>query len=89
MAVLVTVEVPGQTRQGCDGMRAMLEGSLKQARGLELHTSHPVEGGWRALEVWESCKDANDCFATAVHPNLSPGIKPRRTLQELHSLITP
>jgi hypothetical protein len=89
MAVLVTAEVPGQTRQGYDDMRAMLESAPKQARGLVLHTSHPVEGGWRVLEIWVSSKDANDFFATAGHPNLPPGIKPRRTLQELHNLITP
>jgi hypothetical protein len=52
----------------------MLEGSLKQARGLVLHTSYPVEGAWRVLEIWESSKDANHFFATAVHPNLPPGI---------------
>jgi hypothetical protein len=89
MAVMVTAEVPGQTQQGYDGMRAMLEGALRQARGLVLHTSHPIDGGWRVIEIWESSQDANDFFARAVHPNLPPGIKPRRTFQELHHLIRP
>ena len=89
MAVMVTAEVPGQTQQGYDGMRAMLEGPLKQARGLVLHTAYAVDSGWRIVEIWESTKDANDFFAKAVHPNLPPGIKPRRTFQELHSLIRP
>jgi hypothetical protein len=89
MPVLVTAEVNGQTQQGYDGMRAMLEDGLKHAPGLVLHTSHPVEGGWRVLEIWESAKDANDFFAKAVHPNLPPGIKPRRTFQDLHNLIRP
>ena len=89
MAVMVTAEVAGQTRQGYDAMRAALEGPLKGAAGLILHTSHEVEGGWRVIEMWESTKAANDFIAKAVHPNLPPGIKPRRTFQELHAIITP
>ena len=56
MAVMVTAEVAGQTRQGYDAIRAGLEGPLKSAPGLILHTSHEVEGGWRVIEIWESSK---------------------------------
>ena len=89
MPVLVTGEVPGQTEQGYDGIRAALEPVMKQSPGFILHTAHPIEGGWRVIEVWESKKDANDFFAKYVHPNLPPGIKPRRTFQELHGVIIP
>lgn len=89
MAVIVTAEVAGQTKEGYDGMRAMLEDPMRQARGLVMHASYPIEGGWRVIEVWESSKDANEFFAKAVHPHLPPGIKPRRSIQELHSLIRP
>ena len=87
MAVLVTAEVPGQTEQGYDGMLALLATALKQAPGFILHTAHPIEGGWRILEVWESQKEASDFFAKFVHPNLPPGIKPKRTVQALHRLV--
>lgn len=89
MAVMVTAEVAGQTQAGYDGMRAMVENALRQARGLVLHTSHQTDDGWRVIEIWESSRDANEFFAKAIHPHLPPGIKPRRTFQELHSLIRP
>ena len=88
MAVLVTAEVQGQTQQGYDGVLGILAGSLKQAPGFVLHTAHPVEGGWRVIEVWESKEDANRFFAKHVAANLPPGIRPKRSVQELHSLVT-
>lgn len=88
MAVLITAEVQGQTQQGYDGMFSMLSGGLKQAPGFVLHTAHPIEGGWRIIEVWESLTDANQFFAKYVAPNLPPGIRPKRSVQELHSLVT-
>jgi hypothetical protein len=39
------------------------------------------------MELWETSEDATQFFATVVHPNLPPGIKPRRSLVELHSLV--
>lgn len=87
MAVLVTAEVPGQTEQGYDGMLAALGMLIRQAPGFILHTAYPVGGGWRILEVWESKTQANDWYAKSVAPNLPPGIHPKRSVQELHSLV--
>jgi hypothetical protein len=89
MAVLVTAEVQGQTQQGYDGMFAALADPLKQAPGFVLHTAYAVEGGWRIVEVWKSKAEANQYFAKYVAPNLPPGIHPKRSVQELHSLLTP
>lgn len=87
MAVLITTEVKGQTQQGYDAMFTELSESLKKSQGFVMHTAHPVEGGWRIMEVWASEDDANRFFAKHVAPNLSPGIRPKRSLQELHSLL--
>ena len=87
MAVLVTAEVSGQTEQGYDGMLGLLATALRQAPGFILHTAHPIDGGWRILEVWESQQAASEFFAQFVHPHLPPGIKPKRTVQALHSLV--
>ena len=87
MTVLVTAEVPGQTQQGYDGMLTVLEQGLKQAPGFVLHTAHPVEGGWRVIEIWATKAEANQFFAKYVAPNLPPGIHPKRSVQELHSFI--
>ena len=89
MAVMVTADVPGQTQEGYDGMRGMLHDALKRAPGLILHSGYAIEGGWRVVEIWNSSREANEFYAQAVHPNLPPGIKPRRTFQELHAIITP
>ncbi|MBA3893615.1 MAG: hypothetical protein H0X69_07950 [Gemmatimonadales bacterium] len=88
MAVLVTAEVPGQTAQGYDGMLGMLAPALEQAPGFILHAAYPVDGGWRIIEIWESQNDASQFFARYVHPNLPAGIKPKRTVQVLHKLVT-
>lgn len=87
MAVLVTAEVQGQTQEGYDGMLSMLAGGLKMAPGFILHSAHPIEGGWRVIEIWETQDDANQFFAKQVHPHLPPGIKPRRSFQVLHSMV--
>ena len=89
MPVMVIAEVPGQTPEGYDGMRAHLTVLLQQAPGFILHTSHATDDGWRVIEIWDSKHDANQFFAQYVHPNLPPGIRPKRTFQELHSLIKP
>ena len=87
MAVLMTAEVSGQTQQGYDGMLGALERFLRQAPGFVLHTAHPVEGGWRVIEGWESKADSDRFYAQHVAPNLPPGIRPKRSVQELHSLV--
>lgn len=87
MPVLVTAEIAGQTQQGYEGMLAGLGTVLKQAPGFVMHSAHPVDGGWRVLEIWESKEEANRFFAEFVAPNLPAGIRPRRSVQELHSLL--
>lgn len=89
MAVLIIAENKGQTQEGYDGMIAHLGETIKQAPGLILHTSHPTEDGWRVIEVWQSKAEANQWFAQYVAPNLPPGIRPKRSFQELHLLLTP
>ncbi len=89
MPVLMTAEVPGQTQEGYDGMAMALSQAMRQANGFILHTSEQTPDGWRVIEVWESADDANQFFAKNVHPNLPPGIKPKRSLKELHNLIVP
>ena len=89
MAVMVTVDVAGQTQPGYDGMLSVLGKAIAQADGFVLHTSHAVEGGWRVVEIWNSKADADRFFARQVAPNLTPGIHPKRSVQELHSLLMP
>jgi hypothetical protein len=90
MAVLVTAEVPGQTKEGYEGMLAVLGPLLRRAKGFIAHGAGPTGAeGWRSFEVWESQEEATEFFAKYIHPNLPPGVKPKRSFLELHSLIRP
>ena len=44
--------------------------------------------GCRSFEIWETQEDATQFFAKYIHPNLQEGIKPKRSILELHTLIT-
>ena len=88
MAVLITAEVPGQTRDGYDGMIRILGPLLKQTDGFIAHGAGPASAtAWRSFEIWESAEAATRFFADHIQPNLPPGVKPVRTVVELHSLI--
>jgi hypothetical protein len=87
MAVLVTADVPGQTQEGYDRMMVALGPALQQAKGFIAHGAGPAGDGWRVFEIWESQADAAQFFAKYIHPNLPEGVKPKRSILELHSLI--
>ena len=87
MPVLVTADVPGQTKEGYEATLEGLAAGIKQAPGFIFHCGHPIDGGWRVIEVWESSKDASEWFARAVRPFLPPEVKPLRHVEDLHTLI--
>jgi hypothetical protein len=87
LPILISADVPGQTKEGYEETIRALGSSLKSAPGFIMHFAHPIEGGWRVFEVWESSKEASEWFAKYVRPNLPPHIKPQRRVQELHTLI--
>lgn len=87
MAVAISADVLGQTQEGYEDTIRALGATLKQAPGFIMHFGHPIEGGWRVVEVWESSRDASEWFAKYVRPNLPPDIKPQRHVRELHTLI--
>jgi hypothetical protein len=87
MAVLVIAEVEGQTEEKYDSMMAALGPVIRRAPGFIAHGAGPSAGGWRTFEVWDSQAHATDFFAAYVHPNLPAGVRPKRTLVDLHSLV--
>lgn len=86
MSVMMVSEVRGQSPQGYDAMLAFVGDALRQAPGFIMHMSHPVETGWRIVEVWNSQEDATRFFAAHIAPNLPEGIRPKLSFQPLHSL---
>jgi hypothetical protein len=64
-------------------LRPLLEG----AKGFIAHGAGMSPEGWRVFEIWETRKEASDVFAKHIHPNLPPGVIPKRTHLELHNLV--
>lgn len=88
MAVLILTNVKNQTQEGYDGVLSALWERLKNAPGFIMHAAHPAAGEWKVYEVWQSKADADQFFATYVVPNLPAGIHPKRSYQDLHSVVT-
>ena len=87
MPVLITAVVPGQTREGYDQTMVILRPLLEQAKGFIAHGAGASPEGWRVFEIWESQEEATEFFAKYIHPNLPPGVTPKRTYLELHTLM--
>jgi hypothetical protein len=77
MAVIMTSDVAGQTLQGYDGLFTAVSPALQSAPGFVLHASHPLEGGWRVIEIWDSREDAARFFAPNHRSKPSPRTCPR------------
>lgn len=88
MAVLISVKVKNQTQEGYDNVLNLVREPVKKAPGFILHCAHPVEDGWQLIEVWQTKKEADEWYAKYVTPHLPPGIHPKRSYQELHSMLT-
>ena len=54
MAVGITVTMPGATAEAFDQVNELIDPDSNPPQGLIFHASGPVEGGWRAGDVWES-----------------------------------
>ena len=89
MAVLILSKVKGQTQEGYDRVRQAVEASIKKSPGFILHYAYPAEDSWIITEVWHSKKEADDWFGMNVVPNLPAGIHPKRTYQDIQSIILP
>ena len=88
MAVIVTAQVHGQTEAGYDGMLSVLADLARQADGFVLHSAYrAADASWHVVEVWQTKQQANQFFAKHVAPHLPPGVHPKRTLYEAHSLV--
>jgi quinol monooxygenase YgiN len=89
MAVLMTAQIPGGTKEMIDGMTSQLEGQMRSAQGFTLHTNGPAPGGWRVTEVWDSQADFEAWFEAYVKPAFPEGAPtPSITFDQLNSVVT-
>lgn len=88
MAVLMTAQLAGGTKEMIDGMFAQLAGPQRTARGFVLHANGPVAGGWRVTEVWDSQSDFEAWFESYVKPAFPEGAPmPSITFDELNEVL--
>lgn len=87
MAILMISDVGGQTPEGYDGLLGKVSPTLKAAPGFVMHASHPIDGGWRVVEIWESREHAAKFFASTIAPHLPEGIHPKLTFAPLHDVV--
>jgi hypothetical protein len=85
----MTSEISGQTLQGYQGLFDTVSPALKAAPGFVLHASHPVDGGWRVVEIWQTREDAGRFYAASIAPNLPEGLHPKLTFAPLHDVVQP
>jgi len=70
MAVGLWVSFADGTREQYDAVNAEIGVDENPPRGLVFHISGPMEGGWNAIDVWES-REAFDRF---LQERLGPAI---------------
>ena len=87
MPVLISSKVKEQTQEGYDAVLLAVRDALKNAPGFIMHCAYPAEGEWQLYEIWDSKAAADQWFAKYVVPNIPKGLHPKRSYQELYSLL--
>ena len=81
MAVAVLLEFPGVTREQYERVMADLHLDGHPAPGNNFHAAGPTEGGWWALDVWDSPERMQEYFAQELGAVLQrhglPAVQPR------------
>jgi len=87
MAVLMTAQIPGGTKEMIDGMRPVLD-DITSAKGFIVHGNGASPGGWRVTEMWDTQADFEAWFETSVKPAFPEGgPMPSITFDELNEVV--
>ena len=76
MAVLMTAEVPGQTREGYQATVDVLREGIVKAPGFIMHMSAPSEDGWTVMEVWDRSRKPATGARITSRPRCARGSPP-------------
>ncbi|MFC8271371.1 hypothetical protein ACFUJR_02255 [Streptomyces sp. NPDC057271] len=58
MAVIVTVSLPGVTKEQYESVNEkLLSSSFWPPQGFISHAGAPADGGWFVVDLWESAED--------------------------------
>ena len=70
MAVGIRIKLPGVTQEQFDAAHDHINPDRTPPRGLLYHASGPIDGGWGAIDFWESRAD----FDAFLEGKIQPGI---------------
>jgi hypothetical protein len=65
MAVGIRIKLPGVAQEEFDAVNAVIDPASNPPKGLILHTSGPIEGGWGIIDFWDSRADF-DAFSPRI-----------------------
>jgi hypothetical protein len=71
MAIGIRIKLAGITQEQFDAGHDQINPDRTPPKGLILHASGPVDGGWCILDFWESRQDF-DAFAQGVLAHAGP-----------------
>ncbi len=87
MAILMKAEVMGQTLEGYQAVFDALAPVYARTPGFIAHFSHPIEGGWCVMDVWESRERFERFFAEHVACMLNDDLRPKISFVALHDAL--
>jgi hypothetical protein len=90
MAIVVTLEVPGMTKEQYDRSVSQFGNEVKHAKGFIAHCSGAIEGGYYVTEMWQSQEDWERWMRETVMPAAGElGIQPSPpTIREAQLVMT-
>jgi hypothetical protein len=65
MAVGIRIKLPGVAQEAFDAVNAVIDPGGDPPKGLILHASGPIEGGWGIIDFWDSRADF-DAFSPRI-----------------------
>ncbi len=90
MAVAMILDWPGVTQEQYDKVIDSMDLGGRAAAGGYFHVAGPYEGGWRAVDVWESEETADAFFAQHTQAFMDAGVPPpNRQVWPVHNTLTP
>lgn len=79
MPAILRSDVVGQTTEGQAARFDRALPARRAAPGFVMQASHPVDGGWRAVEIRQTRGDATQFFTAAIAPHLPKRARPKQS----------
>jgi heme-degrading monooxygenase HmoA len=81
-------EVHGQTQEGYGAVFNALAPLYSAAPGFIAHVSHPIDGGWCVMDIWDSREQFQQFFSQHVAHRLPATVRPKISFQPLHDAFS-